>query len=448
MSATPARWAALDVLRAVRAGELADRALVRARERVAPRERAWLHELVYGVLRLRGRLDHALARYVRRGLSSLDPDILDVLRLGAYQLLEMASVPAYAAVSQAVEMGKALAGRGAGGLVNGVLQSLRREQATLAFPDFASDPGAHLASWGSHPPWLVERWLARFGAEGARELVEANNRRPELYLRPVGVALEAARAVLRGAGIESEPVPIAPDALRVLPPATAREALRAVPAIVQDPAAGLVVRYAAAAPGARVADLCAAPGGKALGLAQAVIAGESDGYVLAADASWDRLGRLRENLERLRADPAAAPVAGRVGLAVADARWPAVGGADVVLLDVPCTGTGTLRRHPDGRWRIGPTDLAALVELQRELLAAAAPLVRRGGLLVYATCSLEPEENESQVEWFLQRHPQFAIETVPGAVDAALRDEGGRLIVLPHQWDVDGAFAARLRRLS
>lgn len=438
MKVTPARRAALETLRAVRAGELADRALDRMLDRVPPRDRPWTQELVYGTFRLRGRLDHLLEARVRRGLASLEPDVLDTLRLGAYQLLEMGSVPAYAAVSQSVEMAKAVSGRGAAGLVNGVLQALRRARDRAAspldgeYPSFEEDPVAFLSTWGSHPEWLVERWVARFGAEGARALVEANNRRPELYIRPVAMPVEAAGERLAAVGVGAEPVDFAPDALRIPPPASIRDVFDAVPAIVQDPAAGLVVRYADVPPDARVADLCAAPGGKALALS------DQARYVVAADVSTRRIERVRENIERIARE--------NVGLLVADARWPAVREAEVVLIDAPCTGTGTFRRHPDGRWRLRPTDLEALVTLQRQILEAAAPLVVPGGLLVYATCSLEPEENEDQVEAFLNRHPEFEMVPPSDRVEPRLLDEAGRLLVLPQETGVDGAFAARLRR--
>lgn len=458
MRVTPARRAALETLRAVRAGELADRALDRALGRVPARERPWTQELTYGTFRLRGRLDHLLGTRVRRGLASLEPDVLDTLRLGAYQLLEMRSVPAYAAVSQAVEMAKGASGRGAGGLVNGVLKALDRDRDGFEYPSAEREPVAFLSTWGSHPAWLVERWVERYGAEGARALVEANNQRPELYIRPIGMEVAEAQSRLDAAGIEAQSVDFAPDALKIEPPAGVREVFDAVPAIVQDPAAGLVIRYTDAPPDARVADLCAAPGGKALALA------DHTRYVVAADVSAGRLERVRENVERIHAGPpsdggvrggavaGAEPAGeeaghGNVGLLVADARWPAIREADVVLIDAPCTGTGTLRRHPDGKWRLRPTDLTALVELQREILEAAAPLVVPGGLLIYSTCSLEPEENEGQVDAFLNRHPEF--EPVPPSaarVGSHLLDAEGRLTVLPQETGVDGAFAARLRR--
>jgi 16S rRNA (cytosine967-C5)-methyltransferase len=430
---TPSRRAALQVMERVRGGDLVDRALEHAARGLDPRDRAWTQELVYGTLRLRGRIDHLLDKLLRDGVDRIDPAILDVLRLGAYQLLEMASVPPYAAVSQSVDLAKQIGAGRLSGLVNGVLQNLQRKGRDISFPRLDRDPAAHLSTWGSHPRWLVERWIARWGAEDAAALVDADNRRPELYLRPLGLSLDEARARLGEAEIAAETVDFAPDSLRVLPPATAAEALAAVPAVVQDPAAALVVRYAAVPEGAAVLDLCAAPGGKALGLA------ERAGRVAAADLSWRRLGRVAENAARVGWGE-------RVGGVVADARRPPFRAAAAVLLDAPCTGTGTFRRHPDGRWRVTPDDLAALVALQAELLEAAAPLVEPGGVLVYSTCSLEREENEERVEVFLSQHPEFALEPEPGAVPAGVLDDAGRLCVLPQRQGVDGAFAARLRR--
>ncbi len=432
---TATRLAALDVLRRVRQGELADRALERAAARLEPREHGWTQELVYGTFRLRGRLDHLLAQLVRGGVESLEPDVLDVLRLGAYQLLEMGSVPSYAAVSQSVELVRVAGSPRASGLVNGVLQGLRRKRDELGFPDAEADALGWMTTWGSHPRWLAERWVERWGAEEARALVAANDERPELYLRPVGISAADAAERLEAVGIAAETLPLFPDSLRVPAPATAVEALAAVPAVVQDPAAAAVVRYAAAPEGGVAVDLCAAPGGKAIGLASTA------GRVVAADLSTRRLARVRENSARL-------PRGERVGAVVADGRMPPLrnGAADLVLIDAPCTGTGTFRRHPDGRWRVTPADLATLAVLQAELLDAAARLVRPGGWLVYATCSLEREENEVQIDGFLARRPEFAPDPPARGTDAALIDGAGRLCVLPQRHGVDGAFAARLRR--
>lgn len=431
---TPARRVALEVLRSAASGDLADRALERAGGRLPPRDFAWAQELAYGTLRLRGRLDHLLSGFVRGGIDGLDADVRDVLRLGAYQLLEMGSVPPYAAISQSVELARAAGAGRAGGLVNGVLHSLNRARSDLSYPDPEGDPVAYLTAWGSHPRWMVERWVQRWGAEEARAIVERDNVRPELFLRPVGIGVDDAAARLAEGGISAERVPFAPDSLRLLPPAAAAQALALVPAVVQDPAAALVVRYAAVPAGALVLDLCSAPGGKAVGIAG------GGSFVVAADLSSRRLSRLRQNVARLGLEASVAPV-------VADARIPPFAAADFVLLDAPCTGTGTLRRHPDGRWRIGPAELADLVELQREILGAAAPLVRPGGILLYSTCSLEREENEDQVAGFLARHPEFAREPVAG-MDPSVLDADGQLLVLPQRHGTDGAFASRLRRVA
>ncbi|HET7231187.1 MAG TPA: 16S rRNA (cytosine(967)-C(5))-methyltransferase RsmB [Longimicrobium sp.] len=432
-SVTDTRVAALEVMRRVRDGDLADRAFDAAVARLDPRDRAWTQELVYGTFRLRGRIDHLLGALLRDGTGSVAPDVLDVLRLGAYQLMEMGSVPPYAAVSQSVELTR-MAGAGrVSGLVNGVLQNLQRRGEAIRFPDFRPDPAGHLSTWGSHPRWLVERWVARWGADEAKALVEADNLRPELYIRPLGLTADEARTRLGEAGIESEPVEFSPDSLRIVPPGTAAQALAAIPAVVQDPAAALVVRYAAVPEGGTVIDLAAAPGGKALGMA------ERAAHVAAADLSHRRLRRVVENAARVGWGD-------RTGAVVADGRQPPFRAADAVLLDAPCTGTGTFRRHPDGRWRVTPDDLAALTALQSELLEAAAPLVRTGGVLVYSTCSLEREENEERVEDFLSRHPEFEPDPSVAAVPAQVLDAAGRLCVLPQRHGVDGAFAARLRR--
>ena len=399
------------------------------------RDRAWLQELVYGTLRLRGRLDHQLATFVRGPLERLDADVLDILRLGAYQLLEMDSVPAYAAISQSVELARAAGSARASGLVNGVLQALRRGAARVSYPDAGADPVGYLSTAGSHPGWLVERWVERWGGEEAGRLVDANNRRPDIFLTPAGIPVDAALETLAEAGIEAQAADGFPGSIRLGAPADPVAALGAIPAVVQDPAANMVVRYADVASGSLVLDMSAAPGGKTVALVA------SARYVVAADLSQRRLRRVRANVNRVGWQD-------RVGLVVADGRDPPFRPLDAVLLDAPCTGTGTLRRHPDGRWRLQPRDLQDLARLQSELLRAAAGVVAPGGLLVYSTCSLEPEENEDQVARFLAEQEGFALES-PAAnlVDESMLD-GGMLRILPQRHGVDGAFAARLRRMQ
>jgi 16S rRNA (cytosine967-C5)-methyltransferase len=430
---TPTRVAALEALRRLRRGELADLALEAETAGFSSRDRAWTQELLYGTLRLRGRLDHLLGAFARGGVAALEPDVLDVLRLGAYQLREMGSVPHYAAISESIELARQAGAGRAAGLVSGVLHSVERRGGGVAFPDADGEPVEYLSTWGSHPRWLVERWVERWGAGGAGRLVERNNERPELYLTPVGIGVEEAESRLASAGIAAERVAFSPLSLRLPAPGDLSAALEAAPVVVQDPAAALVVAYADVPAGATVLDLCAAPGGKAIGLAGTARS------VVAADLSLGRMRRIAQNVERLG-------LGGRLRLVVADGRHPAVRPLDAVLIDAPCTGTGTLRRHPDGRWRLGPDDLHALAGLQDALLDAAAGRVRPGGLLVYSTCSLEREENEVRIERFLNEHSEFTPEPPAAPLAEGLLTDDGWLQLLPQEQGVDGAFAARLRR--
>jgi 16S rRNA (cytosine967-C5)-methyltransferase len=398
---------------------------------LAPRDRHFVHEIVYGVARLQGRLDHLLSRRVDRGMSRLDPSVHEILRLGIYQILYMEGVPRYAAVSQAVAQAREVAGKGAGGLVNAVLRGVATDgDGQELFPDPEVDPVGFLSTWGSHPTWLVERWLSRWPLSEVRALVEANNSRPGIYLLPLDASPKEAVAIFAGLGIEAREVGPATECVHLAQGVDPLAALRALPSIIQDPGAGLVARYADPEPGTKVADLCAAPGGKALALA-----GRAS-YTLAADRSEVRMRMVRENVVR---------TGRRVGLVVADARHPPLREAPFVLLDVPCTGTGTLRRHPDGRWRMEPGTIHEMATVQRDILDSCVDLVPPGGLLVYATCSLEAEENSEQVEGFLGRHPDFHVEAGE-AVSPDYLDDRGCLVVLPQKTGFDGAFAARMRR--
>jgi 16S rRNA (cytosine967-C5)-methyltransferase len=431
---TEARGAAADVLTDLRSGELLDSSFDRRTSRLDPRDRRWTRELVFGMLRQRSWLDALLDDRVRGGLAKLDPDLIDLLRLGAYQLLSMGSVPAYAAIGQTVELTKRRHGIGASKLANAVLRRLDRERERLAVST-PEDPVDALALQHSHPRWLVARWIARWGAEETRLLLEANNREAPLVARPYHVVREQLEAMLEGAGVTVADAPLVPDSLVLTSGVGAMTELGAFKQglfHLQDPASTLVTRYAAFPSGAQVADLCAAPGGKTLELARTA------GTVFAGDASLARLARVRDNVRRLDAT--------NVVPFVGDARFPAVRGTDAVLVDVPCTGTGTFRRHPDARWRLRVSDLAVLPAVQRSILRAAASAVRPGGLLVYSTCSLETEENDAQIESFLSDSPEWRLEPPPeGAVPAAVLD-AGRLRVLPQRHGTDGAFAARLRR--
>jgi 16S rRNA (cytosine967-C5)-methyltransferase len=429
---TPSRAVAAEIASDLRTGELLDPSFERRASDLDARDRRWLRELVYGMLRNRSAIDAILAERVRGGLGQVDPDLLDLLRLGVYQLLHMGSVPAYAAIAQTVELSKRRHGIGASKLTNAVLRRIDREGNVAA--RIPSDPVDALAVRYSHPRWLVSRWIERWGPDATEELLRRNNVEAPLILRPFGIVREQLESMLEEAGVQVEDAPLVRDSIRVSGGITLTElgAFRQGLFFVQDPASTSVTQYAAIPEGATVADLSAAPGGKSLELSR------SARIVVACDRSPSRLVRLAANRDRLEAR--------NVFLVAADARAPAVRPVEVVLIDVPCTGTGTFRRHPDARWRLRISDLAVMSSLQSSIIKAAATVVQPGGLLIYSTCSLEPEENEEQIDAFIRANPDWKLEPPPeGSVPDSVID-GGYLRVLPQVQGTDGAFAARLRR--
>ena len=389
-----------------------DGALASALGDLGPADRGLAHELAAGVLRHRTRLDHALAPLVNAPWTRVTDDVKDLLRIGAWQLTGLDRVPDYAAVSGTVEAAKQ-AGPKAAGLVNAVLRRLARDGA----PDLP--PDIDLATRYSHPAWLVDRWIGRLGHDGTRALLEHNNRPPAVHLRPMGWDAARLGAALENAGVAVVHTDYGMAVRGVRIPELPGFADGGF--IVQDASQAAVVAFADLPPGALVWDACAAPGGKAVALA----AGRR---VVAGERASDRLARLRETLRR------AAP---GVLVLAADAMRPpfAVEQFDAVVLDVPCSATGTFAKHPDARWRLEERDIGRLATRQAGLLRSAAETVRKGGLLVYITCSLEPEENLMQVDGFLDRDHRFRRT----AADFAL---------FPPTAGTDGAFAARLERVA
>ncbi len=423
----PARRAAMDVLLAVRKGEPFEGALARALTPLPDADRRLAHELSAGVLRRQTDLDARLIPLVRHGWGNVEPALREVLRIGTYQLVALDRVPEHAAVSTAVDLARTVGGSKAAGFVNALL---RKVGGRAAAPSLAIDPAAHFAAVHSHPEWLVARWLARYGRDDAVALMEWNNTPPSLVLQPAREDDAQLEARWRAAGLE----PVHATRAGWLSPARKPAEVPGFNEgafIVQDPAHALVAAFAGARDGMTAYDACAAPGGKTIAM------GRRAGLVVSADRKLERVRRLAQNLARAGS--------GREYPIVADALEPAVAAADLVLLDAPCLGTGTFARHPDARWKASAEALGRLASRQGELLAACADVVRPGGWLVYATCSLEPEENEDQVEALLARDSRF--ERDPGDfVPAELLTAQGDLQLLPFRHGTDGAYAARLRR--
>ena len=384
--------------------------------------------LVYGTLAWQGRLDYHLQAFLHRPLAGLEPAVRIALRLGLYQLLFLDRVPAYAAVDASVELARG-AGRGATGLVNAVLRrAVASDPAALPLPAGRDTLARSAVEW-SHPRWLVERWASEFGADALPALLSANNVRLRTTRVALAEELAAAGIAARHSTVADHGLVIERGAARLRGLAAWREGRLGF----QSEAAQLIAPLLAPAPGAALLDACAAPGGKTAHLAAL------GGRVLALDARAGGVRRVRAEASRLGAD---------VTALTADARRPPLRTTfDGVLVDAPCSGLGTLSRHPEVRWRRRPEDIPRLATLQREILDGVAPLVRPGGLLVYAVCTLTHDENEAVVDWFLHAHPRFILEHAArdGGAPAALVTPAGYLRTLPHLHHLDGFFAARLR---
>lgn len=432
------RRAALRVLAEVREGRPFDSALDRALEGLSEPDRRLAHELAAGVLRCRTDLDARLAPLAQHGWKRVSPSLQDVLRLGAYQLTALDRVPPHAAVHTAVALACEAGGARAAGFVNALLRRLSAPPPSDMQSDMPAEraelePVHRLAADFSHPEWLIRRWVERFGPEAAERLARWDNTLPLLVLQPARAPMEELRARWEAAGIPVQSARYGAGLVTDRRRPTELPGFAEGDFIVQNPAQALVTRFAGVPPDAVLYDGCAAPGGKSIAL------GRCAAQVIAADMSRRRVQRLADNLRRAGS--------GREHPVVADAEHPPVRAADVVVLDVPCLGTGTLARHPDARWRVTPEALATLVQRQGRLLRSGARTVKPGGLLIYGTCSLESEENEQQVDRFLAQHPKFGREPT-GTVPPLLLSPRGDLMILPHQHGIDGAFAARLRRAA
>jgi 16S rRNA (cytosine967-C5)-methyltransferase len=412
------------------------------------RDRDLFNALVFGVLRWRGRLDYILARFSKLPAAKIEPAVLNILRVGLFQLVHLTRVPPSAAVNTAVNLAKSLATPRTAAFVNAVLRRAAAEHSRVIFPDFTRAPVKALAAEASFPEWLLERWLNRYGPQDARALCESINLIPPLTLR--ANTLKASRAdlmaALKGQADAVEATARAADGVRV------RGLQKKLPELaafqdgwfqVQDEAAQLVSVLLDPQPGEHVLDACAGRGGKTGHIAQLM---RNRGTILAVDTSAVRLAQLREEMRRLG-----------VGIAEAEEWDVAAGGAarhagrfDRILLDAPCSGLGTLRRNPDIRWASSPKQLRPLAGMQLRLLEGAAAALKPRGVMVYAVCSPEPEETEAVVKAFLEKNRGFRVDREPRDLPAAVRTLTGPMGFLqtyPHLQDMDGFFAARLKKL-
>jgi len=448
-----ARRAAFEILRRVeQEGAYASSLLATMDEELKADDRALCHEMVLGVLRRQLWLDQALEHFARRRVATFDLAVKVALRLGLYQLRFLTRIPPSAAVNESVNLVRAAGLKSAAGFVNAVLRQATRE------PEYdpaleVSDPIEKLAIESSHPQWLIQRWVDMIGFGETAALARANNEAPPMAFRLTTKARESeassqeAIAELEASGVPMQRSRVAPDSWRVISRGTADETDRAKPRALlrqfsangliyfQDEASQLVSYLLGAQAGDRVLDVAAAPGGKATHIA----ALQPQAIVFAGDIHEHRVRTLR--------DLAMIQGASSIRLVVHDATSElpfAAAAFDRVLVDAPCSGTGTLRHNPEIRWRLKPDDIAELELKQRRILGNAAAMVRRGGFLLYSTCSLEPEENEAVVEDFVKGHEDFV--PTPLTTPPELLTESGAIRTWPHRHDVDGFFIKAFRR--
>ncbi len=453
MKVTVARRIAFEVLRSVEAegAYAADLLHARMGKKVIRADAALATELTLGVLRWQRLLDFLLDRYLAKPSASLDLEVLLALRLGLYQIRFLSRIPASAAVNQSVELVKVSRKRSAAGLVNAVLRkaaSLQKEPAEKI--ERLLPPSANLADRlgirYSHPTWMVGRWLAQFGEARATALLEANNRAPRVACAVHDPSRrEEIAAAMRNAGFEVAPGLLLRSALTLRGGNVAQTGAFHRGAIsIQDEASQLVALLLDVAPGHSVLDLCAAPGGKTALLARA--AGPQS-LVVAADRHAHRMRVTAEHLRRVGT--------GHVHLLALDATRPLPFDAcfDRILVDAPCSGTGTLARNPEIRWRLRPEDLSDFHARQVALLSAALEKLALGGRLVYSTCSLEPEENEQVLDEVLPRHREVGLVSraealahhlAEGVASESLFDPEGYFRTFPPKHHADGFFAAVL----
>lgn len=429
------RAEALGILVRSEGGAFSGALLEQARRSFDARDSSFIAELVYGTLRNRSYLDWVLDQFSSRPVEQTDAWTRNILRMAAYQMLLLDRVPVSAAVNTATELAKVFGKKGP--YVNGLLRNLDRRRSVLAQPHIA-DAGDNLAIRYSHPAWLVKRWMDRFGLERTEAVLRANNLHAPLVIRAntLKTTRGQLRAELAEAGVESRDTAYSSVGIELL----SNPGIRGLAAytsglfLVQDEAAQLVTLMLSPQPGEFVLDACAAPGGKATHLAELM---KNKGRIVALENDPERIGKIRENSLRL----GTAIVQSVLG----DASSSPGSGFDRILVDAPCSGLGILRRHPDGRWNKRESEIRNRADMQRRILKHCSTLLKPGGVLVYATCTTEPEENEEVID-AIARTGMEIDDPRPHLPQAArkLVDARGFFRSFPEALEMDGFFGVRL----
>ncbi|MCX7879394.1 MAG: 16S rRNA (cytosine(967)-C(5))-methyltransferase RsmB [Ignavibacteria bacterium] len=405
-------------------------------------DRALLTELVYGVVRWKAKLDYVLVGFYFGDYLKCLNVVKNAMRVALYQIMFLDKIPLYAAVNESVEYVKRIQGEKTAGIVNAVLRNIARNIDNIRYPTREEDLVYHLAVMYSYPRWIVKRWLEYFGEIEAEKMLFASNRRPYLTIRTNTLKTTSEEIVgrLNSLKLHYFVSPYNPDSFvlrnpkfNILKTDLVTDGL----VVVQDTSATLAALLASPEPNSLVYDLCAAPGGKSFLLAELM---KNTGKVIAMDKYSSKLQMIVEGVKRLGLQN----IETRTGDAI-NVKFNEL--ADIVFLDVPCSGLGTIAKNPDIKWKKEREDIYRLAETQKKILANAVNFVKPGGVIIYSTCTTEPEENELNIEWFLSNYPNFELEPAENFLPPAVCD-GGFLRTLPSRHHIDGAFAARLKRTS
>ncbi|MBN1300970.1 MAG: 16S rRNA (cytosine(967)-C(5))-methyltransferase RsmB [Melioribacteraceae bacterium] len=404
-------------------------------------DKALLFEIVHGVIRNLGRIDWILNGFYKGQFSKCIPNVKNAMRVALYQILFLDRVPDYAAVNEAVDFVKKLQGKKPADLTNAVLRNIIRNKEGIRYPDPEEDLLGYYSTYYSHPSWLVKRWINRFGEKQTEELLKANNNKPSLYLRTntILTSTEELKKLLDSVQLKYTDGKFLPDFIRLnnLSNIADWEYFGKGYFSIQDESTGFACYLLDIQPGQRVLDLCAAPGGKTGLLADLM---KNSGELVALDKYESRLDILKKNMERL---------------GVTNITYKAIDSSeykdnqfDRILIDVPCSGLGTLTKKPDIKWKRDIVDIRKLNISQSELLANGASLLKPGGCLVYSTCTIEPDENFEIIKKFLENNPNFELASAKSIFKDELIDENGCVQTYPHIHQIDGVFAAKLKRIN
>lgn len=439
-----ARQLALDIICAVfNDGAYANLALNKAlrTKKMDDRDRRFITELVYGTVKAKGTLDWLLSQLSSRPVGKIDKVIVNILRMGLYQIFYLDKVPASAACNESTELAKACSHIGTAKFVNGILRSAVRSKdaGTIAFPPEQEKPALNLALTEFHPEWLVKRWLGQFGAEATKALCRYDNLPPQLILRTntLKTTRNQLLADLQAAGFEAESSKWCAEGVICTKTAGLNAFMEQHPdsCYMQDESSMLVAHVVDPQPGMTLLDLCAAPGGKTTHLAQLM---QNQGQILACDIHVHKIKLIEENANRLGIG-IIKPVL--QDAAVFKPEWEGI--ADCVLVDAPCSGLGVLRRRAEARWRKTKKDLQVFAPLQKQILATAARYVKPGGRLVYSTCTLEAAENNEVTAAFLAANPDFEYAAFKHPLTGESISE---LQFLPQHDNVDGFYICAMQR--